>query len=286
MEVYVFGAERKDVQQAVEGFERGLSTSGHGGYRISYEIEEREIDIEETIRQEERTKNKLDIEELNSKIGELEQKWSKERKEFETEIEVLRDDNKKLQKKLQNIKTKPEVKKEEISTEKIRKEKPGIISRFANWVFIKARPFKSRKKTRKEIKPTKKNIADNVDSEMWYDYVTRILGDLDKLKEIGEVYCLYGGELNHIIEMKNNCLKIVASQGISEITIEVPLEQAEILIARFKLIEHLKAKYNINQTKNVKKILEKLVKNKKLTRVKRISPRYKKAQIFIGLGKD
>ena len=90
VEVHVFGADYKDVRQAVDGFARGLSTSGHGGYRISFETEEREIDIEESIRKDERTKMKAYIEKKNVKQSELEGKWSGDRKSYESEIEDLR----------------------------------------------------------------------------------------------------------------------------------------------------------------------------------------------------
>ena len=90
VEVHVFGADYKDVRQAVDGFARGLSTSGHGGYRISFETEEREINIEESIRKDERTKMKAYVEKKNVKQSELEGKWSGDRKSYESEIEDLR----------------------------------------------------------------------------------------------------------------------------------------------------------------------------------------------------
>ena len=90
VEVHVFGADYKDVRQAVDGFARGLSTSGHGGYRISFETEEREINIEESIRKDERTKMKAYVEKKNVKQSELEGKWSSDRKSYESEIEDLR----------------------------------------------------------------------------------------------------------------------------------------------------------------------------------------------------
>ena len=90
VEVHVFGADYKAVRQAVDGFARGLSTSGHGGYRISFETEEREIDIEESIRKDERTKMKAHLEKKNVKQSELEGKWSDDRKSYEYSIERLK----------------------------------------------------------------------------------------------------------------------------------------------------------------------------------------------------
>ena len=90
VEVHVFGADYKAVRQAVDGFERGLSTSGHGGYRISFETEEREIDIEESIMKDERTKMKAHLEKKNVKQSELEGKWSDDRKSYEYSIERLK----------------------------------------------------------------------------------------------------------------------------------------------------------------------------------------------------
>ena len=286
MEVYVFGAERKDVQQAVEGFERGLGKAGHGGYRISYDIEEREIDIEETIRQDERTKNKLEIDGLNKRIAELEHKWSKEKNGFESIIKELQEDKKKLQEKLANLKTTRLVIKEDGLPVKT-KPKPGIISSFANWVFIKANPFQWKKeKPRREIKPTRKDDADNDDSEMWYDYVVRTLGDLEKLKDIGDVYCLYGGELNYIEKVERDSMVIVSPWGGSAIPINISMSGAEVMIARFSFGKHLKSKYKIDKFRTVTKLLEKLVKSKGLTKVKLMNPRNNKLQVFIGLRKD
>jgi hypothetical protein len=90
VEVHVFGADYKAVRQAVDGFARGLSTSGHGGYRISFETEERDIDIEESVRKDERTKMKAHLEKKNVKQSELEGKWSGDRNNYESEIEDLR----------------------------------------------------------------------------------------------------------------------------------------------------------------------------------------------------
>ena len=90
MEVHVFGADYKAVKQVVDGFKRGLSTAGHGGYRINYDTVERDINIEESIRKDERTKMKAYIEKKNVKQSELEGKWSGDRKSYESKIEDLR----------------------------------------------------------------------------------------------------------------------------------------------------------------------------------------------------
>ena len=90
MEVHIFGADYNAVRQVVDGFSRGLSTAGHGGYRISFETEEKEIDIEESIRKDERTKIKERLEQKNEEKAELENKWSDDRKNYEYNIERLR----------------------------------------------------------------------------------------------------------------------------------------------------------------------------------------------------
>ncbi len=108
VEVHVFGAEYKAVRQAVDGFARGLSTSGHGGYRISFETEEREINIEESIRKDERTKMKAYVEKKNVKQSELEGKWSSDRKSYESEIEDLRTTERNQKKENKNLKERNE----------------------------------------------------------------------------------------------------------------------------------------------------------------------------------
>jgi len=90
MEIHVFGAKYNVVKQVVDGFSRGLSTAGHGGYRISFQTEEREIDIEESIRKDERLKIKEAMIDKNNEKTELEQKWSDDRKNYEYNIERLK----------------------------------------------------------------------------------------------------------------------------------------------------------------------------------------------------
>ena len=104
VEVHVFGADYKAVRQAVDGFARGLSTSGHGGYRISFETEEREINIEESIRKDERTKMKAYVEKKNVKQSELEGKWSGDRKSYESKIEDLRTTGRNQKKEIKDLK--------------------------------------------------------------------------------------------------------------------------------------------------------------------------------------
>ena len=102
MEVHVIGADYKAVRQVVDGFSRGLSTAGHGGYRISFETEERDLDVEESIRKDERTRMKVHLEEKNEEKTKLEEKWSDDRKSYEYNIERLKTIEKKQVKELRN----------------------------------------------------------------------------------------------------------------------------------------------------------------------------------------
>jgi len=123
MEVHVFGADYNAVRQVVDGFSRGLSTAGHGGYRISFETEEKEIDIEESIRKDERTKMKEHLEKKNEEKANLEGKWSDDRKNYEYNIEHLKTiektqnkDIEKLNEKYSISQKEKEVVKEELDT--------------------------------------------------------------------------------------------------------------------------------------------------------------------------
>ena len=123
MEIHVFGAKYNVVKQVVEGFSRGLSTAGHGGYRISFQTEEREIDIEESIRKDERLKIKEAMIDKNNEKTELEQKWSNDRKSYEENIEDLQltkkrneNDIKKLNKNYDNLENEKDIIQNELNT--------------------------------------------------------------------------------------------------------------------------------------------------------------------------
>ena len=123
MEIHVFGAKYNVVKQVVEGFSRGLSTAGHGGYRISFQTEEREIDIEESIRKDERLKIKEEMIDKNNEKTELEQKWSNDRKSYEENIEDLQltkkrneNDIKKLNKNYDDLENEKDIIQNELNT--------------------------------------------------------------------------------------------------------------------------------------------------------------------------
>jgi len=123
MEIHVFGAKYNVVKQVVEGFARGLSTAGHGGYRISFQTEEREIDIEESIRKDERLKIKEEMIDKNNEKTELEQKWSNDRKSYEENIEDLQltkkrneNDIKKLNKNYDDLENEKDIIQNELNT--------------------------------------------------------------------------------------------------------------------------------------------------------------------------
>jgi len=123
MEIHVFGAKYNVVKQVVEGFSRGLSTAGHGGYGISFQTEEREIDIEESIRKDERLKIKEEMIDKNNEKTELEQKWSNDRKSYEENIEDLQltkkrneNDIKKLNKNYDDLENEKDIIQNELNT--------------------------------------------------------------------------------------------------------------------------------------------------------------------------
>ena len=49
MEVLITGSNKKDIERAINWHAKGMRNAGHGGYRINFEILEREITLEEII---------------------------------------------------------------------------------------------------------------------------------------------------------------------------------------------------------------------------------------------
>jgi len=80
MEVLITGSNRKDIERAIGWHAKGMRNAGHGGYRINFEVLEREITLEEIVRKRLETKLREKVKEINGERKELEAKWSKNKK--------------------------------------------------------------------------------------------------------------------------------------------------------------------------------------------------------------
>ena len=88
-EVCVLGCEMGEVEQIMQGFARGLSLGGHGGYRWNYKLEHRDINLEPLIRADEQRKIKEQIDSSKKERARLENKWSLDKKDYEDRIADL-----------------------------------------------------------------------------------------------------------------------------------------------------------------------------------------------------
>jgi len=80
MEVLITGSNRKDIERAIGWHAKGMRNAGHGGYRINFEVLEREITLEEIVRKRLETELREKVKEINGERKELEAKWSKNKK--------------------------------------------------------------------------------------------------------------------------------------------------------------------------------------------------------------
>ena len=80
MEVLITGSNQKDIERAIGWHAKGMRNAGHGGYRINFEVLEREITLEEIVRKRLETELREKVKEINGERKELEAKWSKNKK--------------------------------------------------------------------------------------------------------------------------------------------------------------------------------------------------------------
>ena len=80
MEVLITGSNREDIERAIGWHAKGMRNAGHGGYRINFEVLEREITLEEIVRKRLETELREKVKEINGERKELEAKWSKNKK--------------------------------------------------------------------------------------------------------------------------------------------------------------------------------------------------------------
>jgi len=80
MEVLITGSNRKDVERAIDWHAKGMRNAGHGGYRINFEVLEREITLEKIITKKVEIECEEKIKEINNECKKREEKWAKNKK--------------------------------------------------------------------------------------------------------------------------------------------------------------------------------------------------------------
>ena len=90
-EIVVHNHTTKEVRKIINQYNRGLSESGHGGFRGHPEVEEREIDLKQELRivTTERDTAVQELESRRQREAELGDKWGDERRDYEESIKLL-----------------------------------------------------------------------------------------------------------------------------------------------------------------------------------------------------
>ena len=117
---------KKEIQIFIDRFKRGLSYAGHGGYRISFEIKELEVNLIDVVKEESLGKQKTEIKRINEQHRKEQEAWSakqtKLNKRLEREIELktlYRDDAKRELKRLKIFNEKYKATKKELDSYQI-----------------------------------------------------------------------------------------------------------------------------------------------------------------------
>lgn len=89
--VVVEGTDSQDVERAMTKY-RGAFAKGHGGYLFNYKVTEMKIDKEEVLRKQIRKECQQELDSLKENQRKLEKKWSEERKSYDNRIEIILDE--------------------------------------------------------------------------------------------------------------------------------------------------------------------------------------------------
>lgn len=84
--IFIDNIDPQTVEIAMKKYEKGLGKAGHGGFRFGYEIEEIKMTEREILEKQIRNEYEDKITSLKKKQTELEEKWSKDRKNYEKKI--------------------------------------------------------------------------------------------------------------------------------------------------------------------------------------------------------
>jgi len=102
-EIIVPGVDPGTLSKVMKRFSRSFYNGGHGGYPISFDIQERELDMEEIVRNEERCLLKQEITQHQEKVASIELRLSQERKRHLNEQRLLTSDLKLSRQKLRSL---------------------------------------------------------------------------------------------------------------------------------------------------------------------------------------
>ena len=102
-EIIVPGVDPATLAKVMKRFSRSFFNGGHGGYRLSFDIQERELDMEEIVRNEERCLLKQEISKHKEKVASIELRLSDERKRHYQELRLLTSDLKVSRQQLRSL---------------------------------------------------------------------------------------------------------------------------------------------------------------------------------------
>ena len=152
--------------------------------------------------------------------------------------------------------------------------KPGIISRFANWVFIRAKSFSFSKSNEEEEK------LDHAKGKI-KKLINEMLKNLKLLKN--ERYCLYQNKLYQIEDFTDKKMTLIPSDGKSIISMEVNIkdEDLKFIMEKHRMVELLTPEFNISK-KKIKKIIQDLCDDNILFIRKMKDPKSRRWHLFVG----
>ena len=161
---------------------------------------------------------------------------------------------------------KPSKKKETVEA------KPGIVSRFSNWVFIRAKSFRFSKSNEEKEKQVK--VEGKIKKR-----INEVLKDLSLLKNNG--CCLYFNKLHQIEDFTDEEITIIPGEAEIRIPITLNVKDAEFMMARSKMVKMLISDFDVSK-REIEKIIQNLCDDHTLFTKKMKDPESNRTHLFVG----
>lgn len=150
--------------------------------------------------------------------------------------------------------------------------KPGIVSRFSNWVFIRAKSFSFSKSNEEKEKVGK--VKGKIKKR-----INEVLKDLTLLKNKG--CCLYFNNLHQIEDFTDEKITIISGEAEIRIPINLSVKDAEFMMAKHKMVKLLIPEFDVSK-KEIEKIIQELCDDHILFTKKMKDPKSGRTHPFVG----
>ena len=150
--------------------------------------------------------------------------------------------------------------------------KPGIVSRFSNWVFIRAKSFSFSKSNEEKEKVGK--VKGKIKKR-----INEVLKDLTLLKNKG--CCLYFNNLHQIEDFTDDKITIISGEAEIRIPINLSVKDAEFMMAKHKMVKLLIPEFDVSK-KEIEKIIQELCDDHILFTKKMKDPKSGRMHPFVG----